>query len=188
MLDDVVPYLCLFSPLSLYLLRHPALWVQETPLLCEAYLCHDLQRGAQRLAQVYPNQGQSKIILLVRQAGHSAGPRRPEGSGCCCNVIRLKSTLADPQMVIKKNKMDGVAVGCSTSVYLENRTWGGFFSTDLPLKLEDTFTLGKKCTTEIAMKITHVNDHLHQLTSPVASSNVKHYYISVSVSCQHIFY
>lgn len=46
----------------------------------------------------------------------------------------------------------------------------------------------KKCTTEIAMKITHVNDHLHQLTSPVASSNVKLHYISVSVSCQHIFY
>lgn len=40
--------------------------------------------------------------------------------------------------------------------------------------MADVFLLAKKRTTEIATKITHLNNHLHQLTGPVASSNVKH--------------
>lgn len=140
MLDNAVLYLCLFSPFRLYLLRQPDVWLHRTMLLCKAYLHRALQCCAQRIAQVYLSQGQSKITLLVRQAGHRAslwpcwvGSRPGEPAWWCCNMVWLQNALADPQIII--TKMHGVAVGCSTSDYLENST---FFLTHLPLK--------RKCT------------------------------------------
>lgn len=46
---------------------------------------------------------------------------------------------------------------------------------------------GKIYTTEIDTKITHLNDHVHQLISSVVYSTVN-MHVYVRVSCPYIFY